>query len=135
MMFKAGLARVLAVNGLLWWGFFSNTFWAIVLIGSAVFFVRWGAPGLAASFAIAYILNTLILVPLYYSRKLVPEGTLLSLESALIWSILIVLVFLNIANVPLRIRAIVFVPCFVLAGISFARLMRDKSGVIPATKD
>ncbi|MCP2500239.1 MAG: oligosaccharide flippase family protein [Deltaproteobacteria bacterium] len=135
MMFKAGLARVLAVNDLLWWGFFSNTFWAIVLIGSAVFFVRWGAPGLAASFAIAYILNTLILVPLYYSRKLVPEGTLLSLESALIWSILIVLVFLNIANVPLRIRAIVFVPCFVLAGISFARLMRDKSGVIPATKD
>jgi glucan phosphoethanolaminetransferase (alkaline phosphatase superfamily) len=87
--------------------------------------VRWGAPGLAASFAIAYILNTLILVPLYYSRKLVPKGTLFSLESAIIWLILVVLVFLNIADVPLRFRAIAFVPCLVLAGIAFSRLMRD----------
>jgi len=62
MSFKAGLARVLAANSLLWWGFFSNAFWAVILICSTAFFVRWGAPGLAASFTIAYLLNTLILV-------------------------------------------------------------------------
>lgn len=122
MMFKAGLARVLAANSLLWWGLFSNTVWAIILIGCAVFFVQWGAPGLALSFSIAYILNTVILVPLYYFRELVPKGTLLSLESAIIWFILVVLVFLNIADVSLRVRSIVFLPCMLLVGIGFKRI-------------
>ena len=122
MMYKAGLARVLAANSLLWWGFFSNAFWAIILISSAVLFIRWGAPGLAASFAVAYILNTVILVPLYYTRNLVPKGTLISIESAVIWFILVVLVSLNIANVPIHFRILAFVPCLVLAGISFKRI-------------
>jgi len=130
MMFKSGLARVLAANSLLWWGFLSNTFWAIALFSFAVFFVKWGAPGLAASFAIAYVLNTLIMVPLYYTRGLVPKKTLLSIESAFIWLILIVLLFLNIVDVPLRFRAIAFMPAFVLTGIAFFRLMRTPSDTI-----
>jgi len=124
MTFKAGLARVLAARTLLWWGLFSNTFWAVILILSAMFSVRRGAPGLAASFCIAYIVNTLILVPLYYSRRLVPKGTLISLESALIWSVLIVLVFLNIANVSFKFRSIAFLPCLLLSVVSFKRLMK-----------
>ncbi len=124
IMFKEGLARTLAVNNLLWWGFFSNLFWAIILIVSAIFFVRWGAPGLAVSFSIAYIVNTLILVPLYYSRKLVPKGTLISLGSITIWSTLIVLVLLNIVNVSLLFRAIAFVPSLLLVVAAFRGLMR-----------
>ncbi len=124
MMFKQGLARTLAANNLLWWGFLSNAFWAIILIVSAIFLVRLGAPGLAASFSIAYIVNTLIFIPLYTSRKLVPKGTLISLQSALLWSILIVLVLMNIANVPLRFRTIAFVPCLLLAVVTFKRLMK-----------
>ncbi len=124
MTFKAGLARVLAANSLLWWGFFSNTFWAIILIGSTVFLVHLGAPGLAASVTIAYILNTVVLLPLYYSRNLVPKGTLLSLESALIWLVLAVLVFLNIADVTLAYRIVVFVPCLLILGIAFYRLAK-----------
>ncbi|MHC4110302.1 MAG: oligosaccharide flippase family protein [Planctomycetota bacterium] len=124
MVFKSGLARILAVNNLLWWGFFSNAFWAVILILSALYSVRWGATGLAASFCIAYVVNTLILVPLYYSRRLVPKATLISLGSALIWSILIVLVFLNIANVSLQFRSIAFVPCLLLSVVSFKRLMK-----------
>jgi O-antigen/teichoic acid export membrane protein len=124
MIFVAGLARVLAARSLLWWGFFSNTFWAIILIGSAAFLIRWGAPGLAASFAIAYILNTLILVPLYYSRKLVPKGTLLSVKSASIWFVLGGLVVLNIANVSLLLRSLAFVPSMLVAGIAFTRIAK-----------
>ena len=130
MTFKAGLARVLVANSLLWWGFFSNAFWAIILISSAVFLVQWGAPGLAAAFAIAYVLNTVILVPLYYSRKLVPKGTLISFESVFIWCILALLLFLNIADVSLRFRTIAFVPCMLLTGIAFKRIANSgKTGV------
>lgn len=119
IMFKAGLARVLAANSLLWWGFFSNAFWAGSLIGSSFFMVRWGASGLAASLVIAYVLNTLVLLPLYYFRKLVPRGTLLSVESGLIWLILAGLVFLNMADVMLAYRMVVFVPSLLLVGVAF----------------
>ena len=124
MMFKQGLARTLAANNLMWWGVISNAFWGLILISSALFSVRWGASGLAVSFAIAYILNTLILVPLYYFRKLVPKGTLLSLESLLIWSVLAALVFLNIADAKLFFRSIAFFPSMSIIGLSFWRIMR-----------
>jgi O-antigen/teichoic acid export membrane protein len=132
IMFKAGLARVLAANSLLWWGFFSNTIWAIILIPSAVYLVRWGAPGLAASFTIAYILNTVILVPLYYSRNLVPKGTLVSVESAFIWIVMVGLVFLNLADVALRFRGIVFFPSLLVVAVAFGRLL--KSNTLPSNK-
>jgi hypothetical protein len=61
---------------------------------------------------------------LYYYRSLIPKGTLLSGESALIWAILGGLVFLNIADVSLLIRAIAFVPCLALAGIAFIGIVR-----------
>lgn len=124
MIFGAGLARVLVARSLLWWGFFSNTLWAIILIGSVAFLVQWGAPGLAASFAIAYILNTIIFIPLYYSRKLVPKGTFLSVESASIWFVLGGLVVLNIANVSLLLRSLAFVPSMLVAGIAFTRIAK-----------
>lgn len=123
MMFKQGLARTLAANNLLWWGFFSNTLWGVILIGLAIFSVRWGALGLAISFAIAYIANTLILVPLYNSRKLVPKRTLLSPETAIIWGILILLVFMNIVELPIIFRLFAFFPAMLFILLAFKKLM------------
>lgn len=124
MMFAAGMARVLVAKSLLWWGFLSNTFWAIILIGSAAFLIRWGAPGLAGSFAIAYVLSAVIFFPLYYSRKLVPKGTLLSVKTVSIWFVLAGLVVLNIANVSLLLRSLAFVPSMLIAGIAFMRIAK-----------
>jgi len=123
MMFKEGLARVLAAKNLLWWGFFSNTFWALTLIGCTVFMVRWGAFGLATSLTIAYILNTLILVPLYSSRNLVPKGTLLSFESASIWGAIVFLVFLNIVDASMVLRSISFTISLVIVSVSFRKIL------------
>ncbi len=134
MAFKAGLARVLAANGLLWWGFLSNVSWAAVLVGSAVFSVRWGAPGLAVAFVAAYVVNTVILVPLYQSRKLVPGNTLLSFDSGLIWLVLVSLVFLSFVDMPLRFRVVGFASSVLLCGMSFIRLMKPfYSGTTPGT--
>jgi len=124
IMYKAGLTRVLAARSLLWWGFFSNTFWAVTLISSTYLLVKWGAVGLAASITIAYLLNTLILLPLYYSRNLVPKGTLFSLESGLIWAVVIVLVFLNIADASSVLRGIFLVPSLIIVFFSFKRIMQ-----------
>jgi len=122
MMFKQGLARVLTANSLLWWGFFSNSLWAVILIFASVLLVPWGAPGLAASLTISYILNTLVLLPLYHSRNLVPKGTLLSIESCLIWLILIGLVLLNIVDASLGYRLVALGPCLLFTGLAFRRI-------------
>jgi O-antigen/teichoic acid export membrane protein len=124
MMFKEGLARVLAANSLLWWGFLSNTLWAVILISSSAFLVSWGAPGLAASLAIAYIINTVILIPLYHSRNLVPKRTLLSYESLLIWSVLILLLVLNLMDVSLFVRSLFFVPSLLIVTFTFKKVFR-----------
>jgi len=127
MTFNEGLARVLAANSLLWWGFFGNAFWAAILIVSTVFLVDLGALGLAASLTVAYILDTIVLLPLYHFRNLIPKGTLFSIKSVMIWCILSGLVLLNIADVSLLIRSITFLPCMMLAGIAFMRIYKEET--------
>lgn len=128
MMFNGGLARILAAKNLLWWGFFSNTLWASMLIGSSIFLVGWGAPGLGVSLTLAYGFKTVVLLPLYYSRNLIPKGTLISFRSSLIWLILMVLVFLNLADVSLACRIVVFVPCLLLVCFAFKNIAISKHG-------
>lgn len=122
LTFKGGLARVLIANNLLWWGFGSNVLWGIILIVSTYYLVPYGAPGLAAASVIAYILNTLVLLPLYYSRNLVPKGTLVSPEAGLIWAVLLGLVFLNLFDASLLLRALLFIPSFFAIGIALKKI-------------
>lgn len=122
LMFKSGLARFMVANSLLWLGFFSNLLWAIIFISSTFFLVHWGAPGLAVSLSFAYILQTVIILPICYARKLIPKGTFFSRESALIWFVLVSLVLLNIANISLIFRSIAFVPSILFAGFAFIRM-------------
>ena len=125
IMYKEGLSRVLAAKSLLWWGFFSNSLWAFILIGTTVFMVRWGAVGLAVSLTIAYILNTLILVPLYATRKLVPKGTLLSYESASIWATIVFLLFLNFVDASLVLRSFSFIISLLIVSLSFRKILKQ----------
>jgi len=124
MMFKEGHARVLAANSLLWWGFLSNSLWAVVLVGSSMFLVSWGSAGLAASLAIAYIVNAVILLPLYHFRNLVPKKTILSYESLLIWSVLVLLLLLNIIDISLFVRSLFLIPSLLIVTFTFRKVFR-----------
>ncbi len=88
IVYKQGLARVLAAYGLMWWGMLSNLFWAGTLIVCTWVLVPWGAIGYAGAYATAYGLNTILFIPLYTRKGLVPRNTLVSLEAAGIWLIL-----------------------------------------------
>lgn len=85
MLYKQGVSRALTVRDMLWWGVLSNGTWAMALMGSAILTVRWGATGLACSYLLAYVVSTILFVPLYNSRGLVPRGTLFSVHALLIW--------------------------------------------------
>jgi len=101
VIYKQGLARVLSAHGLMWWGMLSNLVWALILIGSTWLLVSHGAFGYAVAWTVAYVLNTIVFIPLYVRRNLVPKGTIVSWEAGVIWLLLIGSMLLGAAEVPL----------------------------------
>ncbi len=126
IIYKQGLARVLTSQNLMWWGLLSNSIWGLLLLGSAVFLVRYGAVGIATSYAIAYALNTIVFVPFYLRRKLIPDGTLVSVEAGYIWLSLLVLAFLAALDVPVPLRAIALVSGTGVILYSFRRMTIER---------
>jgi O-antigen/teichoic acid export membrane protein len=127
VIYKQGLARVLQVHNLMWWGLLSNGFWGLLLIAGTYLLARWGAVGLAISFAIAYTISTVVFIPLYTLRKLVPRNTIVSWEAILIWAAVLFIVLLCYLNVSIYMRSLFFPIALVLVGGAFLRLVRTKS--------
>jgi len=90
ILFKQGLARILAVFELQWWGFLSNIIWGATLLGSFSLIKRHDSFTLAVSYLIAYFVNTIIIMPLYFKKKLVPIGTIFSGKSLFIWLLILI---------------------------------------------
>jgi O-antigen/teichoic acid export membrane protein len=106
--YKQGLARVLVLKNLMWWGVLSNGVWAAVLLVSAYFLTRKGAAGLALSYVIAYGVSTIIFVPFYARIGLVPLNTMVSAKAGVLWGISLCGVLLAIYNTPLGWRIAFF---------------------------
>jgi coenzyme F420-reducing hydrogenase beta subunit/O-antigen/teichoic acid export membrane protein len=108
MLYRQGLARVLAANSLMWWSVASNATWGIVLLASAGILTRYGAVGLAAAYTLAYALNTLLFIPLYLYKGLVPSRSILSLEAGMIWGTVGTSALLGLSDCSVTLRAIAF---------------------------
>lgn len=124
IVYKQGLARVLIAGNLLWWGVLSNLIWGVLVLSIAFFFVKWGAVGLAAAYAIAYILNTVFFVPWYLRLGLVPRSTIISIESGVIWLVISFLVLINWIDAPMKFRAMCFPISILLVIGAFRRLIK-----------
>lgn len=120
--YKQGLARVLIANNLLWWGFFSNLIWGALLLISAYLLVEWGAVGLAAAYAIAYVFNTIVVLPWYLTMRLVPKSTIISWEAALIWIVIAAFALLNWFGAPLFLRIVCLAVSIPVMLVLFKRL-------------
>lgn len=104
MLYKQGLARILVTNNLMWWTVLSNFVWGGLLILAAWKLRGLGSTGLAAAFLLAYSINTGMFIPLYTRRRLVPLGTIVSVEAFLIWVLLAVLATLSLLDVRFEVR-------------------------------
>jgi len=132
LTFRSGLARVLASRNLLWWGFCSNSLWTVILLSVAFFLVDWGVVGLAASYAIAHVLISAIVVTFYVSQGLAPKGTLISKESWLVWLIITGLTVSSFWQFPVIMRLISMLLALLLTGWSFVRIWRrSRNGSSP----
>lgn len=121
MLYKQGLARVLAANSMLWWSFVSNLLWAATLLASALFLVRWGALGLAISFLLAYAASTVIFIPLYVAKNLVPRGTIISWHAGLVWLVALIAMTFSLLETSIILRTATFV---VASGVVFLTMKR-----------
>jgi hypothetical protein len=126
VIYKQGMARILSAHGLMWWGMLSNLLWGVTLIGCTWLLVSWGAFGYAIAWVSAYVINTLMFLPLYTHKRLVPKGTIISLEALLIWALLVTGLTLSVLHLSLGWR-LAFMPIAIAAmGWLFWRLLTKK---------
>lgn len=108
MMYKQGLSRIISVYNLQWLGALSNLLWGLTLLLSMWLLKGYGAVGLAGSYVIAYIVNTVVVLPFYNKRNLIPTNTIFSKYALYIWIISIIILFVNVLEDMVLIRSIVF---------------------------
>lgn len=126
VIYRQGLARILSAHGLMWWGMLSNLMWGGTLIGLTWVLVSRGAFGYATAWACAYGLNTVLFLPLYIRKRLVPPGTIISREALLIWLLLLAVLAMSLLGVGLGWR-LAFIPiAMVSMGWLFWRLLTWK---------
>lgn len=95
IMYKQGLARLLAVHNMQWISLCSNAIWAIILFVSFIMLQNLGAVGLCISYLFAYIISTIIIMPILSYMKLIPANTIFSHYALYIWMIILIVFFIN----------------------------------------
>ncbi|MBN1983699.1 MAG: oligosaccharide flippase family protein [Chitinivibrionales bacterium] len=125
VIYKQGLSRVLSAHGLMWWGLLSNLVWAAAMITGTKVLIIYGSFGYAIAYATAYVLNTLLFVPLYTRKRLVPKNTIVSREAGFIWSMLLCCMILNFLHTPLLYRVMILPFAIGVLCWSFLRITRN----------
>lgn len=105
MLFKQGLARVIAVYDLQWWGTLSNLIWGGSLLCSFLLMKTQNSFSLALSYLIAYLISTISIMPLYFKKNLIPNDTIISKQALFIWGLILatIIIGLFVQNIPLRV--------------------------------
>lgn len=104
MAYKQGLARLMAARNFMWLGFFSNLLWAVIIIICTRAFSKYGAVGLSLAYVISYAVNTAIILPVYFVKKLAPLESMMSKYTLAIWLVVIVQFVIVYFEFPLWIR-------------------------------
>ena len=131
LCYKDGLARLLTVNELMWWGVLSNLIWALILI-LAMFYLRsFGPAGFTAALAVAYALNTVLFVPFYLKKGLIEPGLLLSRETLLVWTVLAIVAFAAVIDTILPVRVASLIGAYLVLGQLVRRLFLAGKPVHP----
>lgn len=122
LAYKEGIGRKLIARNLMWWGFLSNMVWGLLFLGLIIIFKNEGSLGLALSYIISYGINTLIFIPFYLSRKIVPKNLLISAEVVIIWIVLIIQAIMALLSINISIRIISLFISIIILIFSFYRI-------------
>lgn len=126
VMYKQGLARVLAARNLMWWGAFSNALWAVTLLAGAWSLIGMGARGLAMALLGSYALNTILFLPLYLRKRLAPPILLASPTAITVWATLLGLGVMSYFGASIEKRCFAGVLGLSIISIAFMHLSDHK---------
>jgi hypothetical protein len=92
------------------------------LIPATFYFAKWGSVGLSLAFAIAYIITSIVFVPVYMKFGEVSRGLLLSKEVLIVWLIVVLYVCFSILNISIVYRALSFPISIYLVVLSIKKI-------------
>jgi O-antigen/teichoic acid export membrane protein len=95
VLYKNGLSRIMIINNLMWFSFLSNLVWGIVLVASFYYLVNKNAVSISFAYTLAYLVNIIIVFPVYIKKKIIPFSLVLSKEAIGVWSLFISLVYVS----------------------------------------
>lgn len=112
ILYKQGIARIMIVNSLMWFSFFSNLLWGLILLFSFYFMENKTSETMAYSYFLAYLINTIIIIPVFIKRKIIPLSLIKSKWAIMIWvlfiSDFILFYFYEVSNILLKILLFIF---------------------------
>ncbi len=122
---RQGIARNFAAANLMWWSVLGNSFWGVVLILLTSQLAIYGSMGLAISFFAAYVVNSIVFLPLYLKKGLVNKKLLISIPLLMIWLLLLFspTIYFFIENIFFRLSLLVGV--LLIISYLFLKLWRD----------
>ena len=123
-MYKQGLSRALAARSLMWWAALNNATWAVATVALTRVLADWGALGLATAFLGAYILTTVVFVPLYVYRGFVPRNTVISPQAAFVWLAIVGTAAVSLLGWGPFARGAVCAGALLVSALAFASLAR-----------
>lgn len=126
VLYKNGMGRIMIVNNLMWFSFFSNLLWGLVLVSVFYFSPFKNAVSLSLAYAIAYFVNIILIIPVYVYKKIIPISIIASKESILIWILLSSLVYVSIIGIVMYLKIGLLLIYTALFIYLFYRLLNKK---------
>jgi O-antigen/teichoic acid export membrane protein len=129
IMFKQGLARLLIVHNLQWWGVWDNLLWGSILIIGFVFYPEKSANVLASWYLVAYVINTIAVLPIYYKKRILPKNIIESKEAIGIWLLVFLTAGMGMVEIVLVLKIVIYLIVLILSFLLFKRLLNQSSTI------
>ncbi|QOD59678.1 oligosaccharide flippase family protein [Polaribacter haliotis] len=122
---RQGISRNLAAINKMWYGLLDNLIWAFLAVGFTFLLVDKGASGRAFAFVLAYLINSIIVLPLYINKKVFHKDFILSKESVGLWLLICVSFCTVLVDLNILIRLLLLISSlFLLVLISYKWYLR-----------
>ncbi|GAM08219.1 polysaccharide biosynthesis protein [Geobacter sp. OR-1] len=105
--YKEGIARRIITDDLMWWGVCSNLIWGGMLAGLLVTWPATTSSTLVNYYLLCYGVSTIVFVPFYLKKGIMPAAMLYSKESLLVWFTLLTGFYCHLQQTSLLTRIIV----------------------------
>jgi O-antigen/teichoic acid export membrane protein len=123
MIYKQGLARIIASKDLMWWSSLSNILWAMTLLSATYIMKSEGAFGMSKALLGSYGVNIIFLLPILSYKKMIPKNLMFSNNIAIILAVIAIIALTSFIGSSLTSRAILFPPMIIIVVLQFKKII------------